>query len=150
MDNRVYTSRRMSIVDALAKEIKKIDGTGEFLSDIEGRAYPKLRFIDEVDEFPSIFITPGQELREYQGGGYKDRYLSVTIRVYINEENAMEGMDKLLEDIETVIEDCSRLSYYDKLGNPQHTHQITIISLDSDEGVLEPFGVGTVSLLVHY
>ena len=150
VDSRIYTSRRLSVVKAICEVLKQIDGSGEFRSDIEGRAYPRLRFIDEIDEFPSIFVTPGQELRDYQGGGYKDRYLTVTIRVYIHEEESIQAVDNILEDIETLIEENSRLEYYDKSGMPQFTHQMTITSLESDEGILEPYGQGTIYLLVHY
>jgi hypothetical protein len=74
----------------------------------------------------------------------------VTIRVYVQEEDAVDALDKLLEDIETVIEENSALSYTDKQGNSQTTQQITIVSIDTDEGVLEPLGVGEVLIEVRY
>ena len=65
-------------------------------------------------------------------------------------KDAVVALDKLLEDVETVIEQNGRLAYIDKQGNTQYTHDILIISIDTDEGVLEPFGVGEVLLQVHY
>ena len=62
----------------------------------------------------------------------------------------MEALDKLLEDVETVIESNGKLSYNDKQGVSQSTHDIIIISIETDEGVLEPFGVGEVLVQVHY
>jgi len=59
-------------------------------------------------------------------------------------------LESLLEDVETVIEENSRLSYTDKNGTLQYTQQITIISIDTDEGVLEPYGVGEMQLEVRY
>jgi len=32
----------------------------------------------------------------------------------------------------------------------QYTHQITILSIDTDEGVLDPFGVGEILIEVQY
>jgi hypothetical protein len=147
---RLYTSRRQSIVDALVIVLKTIDGTGSFLSNVYGNVYPRLKFWDEVEDFPAIHLNAGSESREYQGGGYKDRFLSVGIRVYVNEEDAVIALDKLLEDVETVLEQNSRLQYTDKQGNIQYTHQITVISIDTDEGVLEPYGVGEISIEVRY
>ena len=72
------------------------------------------------------------------------------MRCYVNEEDAVVALEKLMEDVETVIEENSRLEYTDSRGNIQHTHQITIISLDTDEGVLEPFGVAEMQLEVRY
>ena len=86
----------------------------------------------------------------YQSGGYKDRYLNVTIRCYVKEEDATVALDGLIEDVETLLEIHGNLQYTDKQGNTQTTHDILIISIDTDEGVLEPFGVGEILVQVHY
>ena len=59
-------------------------------------------------------------------------------------------MDKLLEDVETVLEDNSRLEYTNKRCATETTQQITIVSIDTDEGVLEPLGVGEMLIEVRY
>jgi len=150
MADRDYTTRRQSIIDALVTQLKTIDGTGDFLSNVYNNVHPRLKFWDEVDEFPSIHLNAGSETRQYQGGGYKDRFLSVTVRIYVQEEDAVDALDKLIEDVETVLEENSALSYTDRQGNSQSTHQITIVSIDTDEGVLEPLGVGEILLEVRY
>ena len=148
--SRTFTTRRQSIVNALVTQLKTIDGTGNFLTNVSNNVSPRLKFWDEVDDFPAIHLNAGSETRTYQGGGFKDRFLSVTIRCYVNEEDSVDALDKLLEDVETVIEDNSQLSYTDRQGASQSTHQITIISIDTDEGVLEPLGVGEMLIEVRY
>jgi hypothetical protein len=59
-------------------------------------------------------------------------------------------LDELMEDVETVLEENSRLKYIDRTSTDQYTQQITIVSLDTDEGVLEPMGVGEMLLEVRY
>jgi hypothetical protein len=147
---RIYTTRRQNIVDALVGKLKLIDGEGAFLTNLECHAYPHLKFWDEIEEFPAVHVNSGLETRDYQGGGYKDRYLQVTIRVYVKEEDSVRALDALLEDIETVVETYSSLEYTDKQGAPQRAKQITIDSIDTDEGVLSPLGVGEMQLTVHY
>lgn len=147
---RTYTTRRQAIVDALVVQLKTIDGTGDFLSNVYNNVSPRLKFWDEVQDFPSIHINAGSETRQYQGGGYKDRFLTVTIRLYVQEEDAVDALDKLLEDVETVLEQQSRLAYTDKQGNTQYAQQISIISINTDEGVLEPLGVGEILIEVRY
>jgi len=147
---RDYTTRRTAIVTALVEKLQGINGSGEFLTDVYNNVYPRLKFWDEVEQFPAIHLNAGSETRDYQADGYRDRYLSITIRVYVQEEDAVEALDKLIEDVETVIESNSRLEYTDKQGNTQYTHDILIISIDTDEGVLEPLGVGEVLIQVHY
>lgn len=149
-NERLYTTRRQSIVDALVGVLKQIDGTGEFLTDLDNNVLPRLKFIDEIAEFPAIHVNAGSETRTYQGGGYKDRFLSVTLRCYVEEEDAVVALEKLLEDVEVIIEQNSSLDYIDRRGVPCKTHQISIIQIDTDEGILEPLGVGEVTIGVEY
>ena len=150
MATRDYTTRRLGIVNALVTKLKEIDGTGSFLTDLSDNVSPRLKFWDEVDEFPAVHLNAGSETRDYQGGGYKDRFLSITLRCYVQDDDSVAALDALLEDIETVIENNSRLQYADRLGATQHTQQITVVSIDTDEGVLEPLGVGEMLIEVRY
>ena len=150
MADRDYTTRRMAIVKAMEDKFKTINGNSPFRSNLYNNVLPRLKFWDEVQDFPAVHVSAGAETREYQGGGYKDRFLTLTIRVYVQEENAIFALEKLFEDIETVIEQNSRLEYKDQDNNSQYTHQITIVSLDSDEGALEPLGVGEIICEVRY
>ena len=151
MSTRTYTSRRANILRALAEKLKDIDGSGAFLSDLQNNVHPRLKFWDEVVEFPAIHLNAGAETRQYQAGGYKDRFLAVTIRCYVqDEEDATEALNVLMEDIETVVEENSRLEYADSQNNTFSTQQITIVSINTDEGVLEPLGVGEIDIEVRY
>ena len=150
MGARAYTTRRLGIIAALVNKLKDIDGTGTFLSNLNENVSPRLKFWDEVEEFPAIHLNAGSETREYQGGGYKDRFLSVTVRCYVQDEDAVLALDELLEDVETVLEENSKLTYKDRNNADQYTQQITIVSIDTDEGVLEPMGVAEMLIEVRY
>ena len=149
-EERTYTSRRSNILNALTTKLKDIDGSGAFLTDVANNVHPFLKFWDEVDEFPAIHLNAGNETRQYQASGYKDRFLSLTIRCYVNEEDAQEALNLLMEDVETVVEDNSRLKYYDAMNNEYNAQQISVLSIDTDEGVLEPLGVGEILIEVRY
>ena len=150
MSERVYTTRRLGIVEALVNKLKDIDGTGFFRTNVNENVSPRLKFWDEVEEFPAIHLNAGTETRQYQAGGYKDRFLTITIRCYVQDEDAVKALDEVLEDVETVIEENSRLTFKDRNNADQHTHQITVVSIDTDEGVLEPLGIGEMLLEVRY
>jgi len=147
---RTYTSRRTNIAEALATKLKDIDGSGAFLSDVANNVHPQLKFWDEIEDFPAIHLNAGSETREYQAGGYKDRFLSITVRCYVNEDDAQQALNSLMEDVETVIEENSNLQYFDKQNNEFNCQQITVISIDTDEGVLEPLGIGEMLIEVRY
>ena len=117
---RKYTSRRAAITKALATKLADIDGRGIYHTAV-AEVSPRLKFWDEVEEFPAIHLNAGSETREYQTGGYKDRFLNITIRCYVNQEDSVDALDELLEDVETVLEENSRFEYYDRLGLEQFT-----------------------------
>lgn len=148
-NNQLYTSRRAAITKALADRIKEINGRGVYYNSI-AEVSPFLKFWDEVVEFPAVHINAGSETREYQTGGYKDRFLNLTLRLYVNQDDSTSALDELIQDVETVLEDNSQLLYFDRDGNSQCTQQITIISIDTDEGVLDPLGVAEVIVEVRY
>lgn len=148
-NERNYTSRRAAITKAIADKLALIDGRGVYHTAV-AEVSPRLKFWDEVEEFPAIHLNAGSETRQYQGGGFKDRFLNVTIRCYVNQEDSTDALDELLEDVETVLEENSRLVYNNRLGMEELIQQITIISIDTDEGVLDPLGVGEILIEVRY
>lgn len=150
MADRDYTTRRMAIVKALEDKLKLIDGNYPYRTNLYKNVLPRLKFWDEVEDFPAVHVSAGAETRQYQGGGYKDRFLTVTIRIYVQEENAIFALEKLMEDIETVLENNANVSYKDQDGKTQSVQQITILSLDTDEGALEPLGVGEIICEIRY
>ena len=142
-------SRRTSIVNKLVDKLKLIDGTGSFKSNLYGNAYAQLKFWDECLNFPSIYVTPGQESREYHPGEFKWGFLNICIKVYVKDpENTQQQLENLIEDIESVI-DSNRVLVYDEV-NSYETTEILIQSIVTDEGLLLPYGVGEVTIQVRY
>ena len=147
---RRYSSRRRAVVEALAVALERINGQPPFRSSV-AKVERRLKFWDEVNEFPTIHVGAGTETREYDGGGFRFRFLTITVRIYVSDDNdVVEALEELLEDVETVIEDNDPLTYYDSTGASQTTVQTTIATVDTDEGVLEPLGVGEITIEVRY
>ena len=147
---RSISTRRSQILDALVVKLKDINGTGDYRTTLSNQVFPQMKFWDEISTYPAVHLSAGTETREYYGGGQKWRFLTVTIRCYVNQEDAVDALDELLEDVETVLEENSRFVYYDRMGLEQYTQQITVISIYTDEGVLEPLGVGEILIEVRY
>jgi hypothetical protein len=147
---RDNTTRRSQILTGLVNALKGINGLGDYRVDLGNNVSKRLLFWDEVDQFPAVHLNAGSETRVYQGAGHKDRYLSITLRCYVQAEDSVLELDKLLEDVETVIETNSRLAYIDLNSVTNYTQQITVVSIDTDEGVLEPLGVGEMLIEVRY
>ena len=147
---REYTSRRIAIIDALVEKLEEIDGSGNYRTDLNGNVSRRLKFWDEVEEFPAVHISAGSETREYLGAQNKTRFMNITLRCYVNDEDSVEALEGLMEDVETVLDTHSRLRYVDRKYDFQYTQLITVLSLDTDEGVLEPLGVGEIVCEVRY
>jgi hypothetical protein len=143
-------TRRSSIVEALTDRLKTISLANGYSTDLGEQAYSKMRFWDEIQEFPCVCLVAGAESIVHQGGGMKDRYLDVTLRVYVNEEDSTLALEKLLEDVELIIDRNGRLAYVDSSGNTGYTRDIIITYIDTDQGALAPLGVGEMTLQVKY
>ena len=58
--HRQYTSRRSAITKGLADKLALIDGRGIFHTAV-AEVSPRLKFWDEVEEFPAIHLNAGSE-----------------------------------------------------------------------------------------
>lgn len=141
-------SRRTSIIKALTEKLKLINGQGIYKTNLYQNAYAKLKFWDEVNDFPSIYLTPGSEQREYHPGDFAWGFLGVSIKVYCNGEDSQEQLESLLEDVERCV-DANRVLVYDSTSGYETT-EILIQSITTDEGLLAPYAVGEINLQVRY
>lgn len=141
-------SKRTSIAKALVEKLKLINGESPYKTNIFNNAYAKLKFWDEVNDFPSIYLVPGSETREYLPGNFTWAFLGLSLKVYCKGEEAQSQLEELLEDIEDVI-DANRVLIYDANNNLETT-EILIASITTDEGLLSPYAVGEINLQVRY
>ena len=146
-----YRTARKRIVDALVEKLQLIDGNHPFNSNVFNNAHNGMVFLDEIQEFPKICVVAGDETREYQPNEFKWRFLSLDIRVYVeNQEDPQEVLATLMEDIERVIDDNDVLIYDDTVSPNLTTTSLTLQSLSTDEGVLSPLGIGEMTLECRY
>lgn len=142
-------SRRTSIVKALTAKINEVlDGSTPYNFNLYGKAESKLKFWDEVQEFPAVFATPGTEMRDYLPGDFTWGFLGICLKVYVKGDDASEQLESLLDLLERVI-DANRVLVYDNENNYETT-EILVQSITTDEGLLHPFGVGEINLQVRY
>ena len=141
-------SKRTSILKALAVVLNSQLNGVTYTSNVYNNAYPKLKFWDEVQDFPSVYMSPGSEHREYLPGDFTWAFLGVSIKLYCKGEDSQDQLEKLLEDVESVI-DANRVLVYDSINNYETT-EILVASITTDEGLLAPYAVGEINLQVRY
>ena len=146
-----YRTARKKIVDALVEKIKGINGTHPFKTNVFNNVAGHMVFLDQIQEYPKVCVVAGDEAREYQPNEFKWRFLSIDIRCYVDsQEDPQEVLALLMEDIERVIDDNDVLIYDDTVSPNLTTTSLTLESLSTDEGVLNPLGIGELTLLCRY
>lgn len=144
-------SRRKEIVEFLVDRLKQIDGeqspynaSYSFNLNIFNNVYRKLKFIDEVNDFPSLYLAAGTETRNFQSENLTVATLDVIIRAYVyGEDNSQTISDELIEDVEHII--------YNLGDNPEKgILDITIDSISTDEGLAVPYGIAEIELSIVY
>ena len=147
----VYRTKRRKIVDALVDKLKLINGYHPYNTNVFNNVSGTLKFLDEIEEYPKVCVIAGDEVREYQTGGFKWRFLTVTIRAYVrSEDDAQEELATLFEDIEKIIDENDALVYDTSIVPEGKTTSMTIDSLTTDEGVIAPLGIGEMIVTVRY
>ena len=146
-----YRTQRKKIAEALVVKLKELDGNYPYNTNIFNNADSHLVFLDEIQQYPKICVVAGDETRQYQPGGFKWRFVQLTIRAYVEDANdPQEVLSLLLEDIERVIDNNDVLVYDDTVDPNLQTTSITIESISTDEGVIAPLGIGEMVVEVRY
>lgn len=146
-----YRTARKKIVEAIVEKLNKIDGQHPFNSNIFNNAHGNMVFLDQIQEYPKICVVSGDESREYQPGEFKWRFLSLDIRVYVeDQDDPQEVLALLMEDIERVVDDNDVLTYDDTVSPHLTTTSLTLQNLSTDEGVITPLGIGEMTVLCRY
>ena len=144
-------SRRKEIVEFLVTQLKEIDGQTSgfnasytYENNLFDNVYRKLKFLDEVNDFPAIYISAGTEIRDFNSKNLTLATLDATIRAYVfGEDNSQDLSDSLVQDIEHVI--------YSLGDNPDKgILDITIDNISTDEGLATPYGIAEVELTIVY
>ena len=146
----------MSVRSSISKSIVDIfntnlNGVSPYTVDIKDGAENRLKFWDEVLDFPYISVVPGPETRDYLPGAFKWGFLTLTIRIYVNDgDDPMLMLEGLLEDIEKLLDANREIPYSSANGTESTTQDLQITSIVTDEGLLAPIGVGELNIEVQY
>jgi hypothetical protein len=105
------SSRRGNIVDFLVTSLKNINGSTStynnaytYNNNLFDNVYRKLKFLDEVNDFPALYLSAGTENRNFNSLSLTVATLDVTIRAYVyGEDNSQSLADDMIQDIEHVI-----------------------------------------------
>lgn len=139
-------SNRTKITNYIVEQLRKIDGRTSpfsedyvFLSNLHENVYRGVRYIDEINDFPSIYVTSDVEKRKYQTLGNTEAIVVTAIRCYVYGDETEMQLSNIFQDIEHVL-------YNMQVPNEFTSLDITIDSTITDSGLLEPYGMAEIFL----
>jgi len=149
-------SIRSSVCKAIAEELKlKLNGIDpDYLTNIYGNVTNKVVHFSNITDFPYVSVTPGNEVREDQPSNFTWGFLTVNIRIYVeSEDSAQEDLEEIISDVEHYLDNNINVEY--TITRPSGeisdtTTDITITSISTDEGLLDPKGLAEIVISVRY
>lgn len=148
-------SARSGIVKSMASLMsEELNGTGLYVNNMYTNVTNKVVHFDKINDFPHMTVTPGAETREDMPSNFSWANLTVHIRVFVdNAEDAQGELESIITDIETFVDTHLALSYNIVTPNgieTKNTVDNSIVSILTDEGLLDPNALGEVVLNVRY
>jgi hypothetical protein len=139
-------SARADIKSTLVTKLKEINGTGVYTSNLYTNVVGRLIYWNEVPDYPYVCLTVSNETREYLPGDFKWGILNVPIWVYLKTDNSEKALEDIFSDIEIMVDANQELEY----STGKFTEDMRILSLSSDEGLMEPLRIGEILLQIRY
>lgn len=150
-------SRRTQIIDFLVTELKRINGQQDartvpvrngytYKSNVFNNVFRSMKYLNEVNDFPTLCVTSGSEDRIEIGGGVRFGTFAFEIRAYVKDESTIDAEEDLADDIEFVIESLNSTSSAASF----EVVDARITSTETDEGLMTPFGVVIINGLIRY
>ena len=101
-----------------------------------------LRFLHEINSFPSFYVHPRNENRRHDGNGSKLAILQLDIRGY--------GWNDDISYIETLVRDLEAAIQTYRLAHLHLVHEARVTSLRTDEGAMAPYCICDMSVEILY
>lgn len=124
-----------------------IDTPPTFNSLLYQNVFKDFRYIQEVNDFPTIVMTTGRIDRDHQMGGVIYDQFLVNLRGYVMSENPTETCEDLAEDMERVI---NRLRDVKSDKGVRGIVESRVLEIRTDEGLFEPYGILDITAQIIY
>ena len=144
-------SRRKQIAELVVAQLKLINGDEStfdasytYNTNLINNVFRGLKFLDEVNDFPAVYVAAGTETRTFNSNNLTTATLDITLRLYVyGQDNSQQLADETVQDVEHVI-------YHIGDSPDKGLLDITIDSISTDEGLAAPYGLAEIALIVNY
>ena len=132
-------TRRTQIIDALVADL-------ETNTDVAaGNVYKRFKYLDELNDFPSITFLAGGEDRIHYGAGEKFGRMNVQIRNYVFAEDQLDAAEELSNNVELLV-----IDKFAGLHRDLGVQSAQVVEFRTDEGLFSPYGIGDQTVTITY
>lgn len=132
-------TRRTQIINAL---IADLEANTEVAS---GNVHKRYKYLDEVNDFPTITFVVRNEDRVHYGDANKFARLNLDLRGYVFAEDQLDVAEALAANVE--------INVVDVFANNHRNLQVESAQVNSfrtDEGLMSPYGVADLNIGITY
>ncbi len=134
---------------------RRVDVLSEFTAALQNGAYYKtlpprgvargFKWIDTINDFPYITYNVQESTLTHIGDNNRYYAMEIALRAYVRSEDPQGDLDQLMLDIEQIV-----ISFGKSSTPSLEVVDARVDSINSDEGLMAPFGVTDMRLTISY
>ena len=132
-------TRRTQIIDALVSDLEANTEV------VAGNVHKRYKYLDEINDFPSITFVVRNEDRVHYGDANKFARMNIDLRGYVFAEDQLDVAEQLAANVE--------INVVDVFANNHRNFQVEsaqVNSFTTDEGLMSPYGIADLNLSITY
>ena len=133
-------TRRKQIIDGLVTEI------GQTVDVHENNVYNSFKYLEEINDFPSICLLPKNEVRSERGANRRLGVIEVALRGYVFDENNLDTAEFLAQNVESKVDSFSA----NTAAKANGVADARVVTFRTDEGLFDPYGIADLELQILY
>jgi len=133
-------TRRKQIIDGFKTEL------GQTPDVDASNIFKHFKFLDELNDFPSVCFVAGTERRDQLGANRRLATIDIALRGYVFDENNVDKAEILAQNVESKVDSFSA----NVAARANGVSDARVISFRTDEGLLQPYGVADLEVQILY
>ena len=132
-------TRRTNIVNSYVEKLKDITDLGGF------NVFREYKYLNEVNDFPTITLLPQAEQRISFGDGRKLARLDIILRGYVrSEDTSIDLAEALGANVEAATNEFGTENQANGVADAR------VVSFKTDEGLFDPYGIADQQVQILY
>ena len=133
-------TRRTQIIDGLVTELGQTN-------DVDAsNVFSHFKYLDEINDFPTICLIPGSEVRQELGANRRLGSIAVSLRGYVFDENNLDSAEILAQNVESKVDSFSS----NTAARANGVSDARVTSFRTDEGLFQPYGIADLDIEILY